>query len=167
MKFKIAFSILLIGFPFHGHAQSYKIKEEVKRIVFLGNSITYAGQYITYIDAYLSIRYPQKNYEIINLGLPSETVSGLSEPNHANGEFPRPNLHDRLERLLAQTKPDLVIACYGMNDGIYMPLEEGRFEKFKDGISRLQKEVVKQGAEIIHITPPIYDGQKGKAYADV
>ena len=67
MKFKIAFSILLIGFPFHGHAQSYKIKEEVKRIVFLGNSITYAGQYITYIDAYLSIRYPQKNYEIINL----------------------------------------------------------------------------------------------------
>ena len=167
MKFKIAFSILLIGFPFHGHTQSYKIKEEVKRIVFLGNSITYAGQYITYIDAYLSIRYPQKNYEIINLGLPSETVSGLSEPNHANGEFPRPNLHDRLERLLAQTKPDLVFACYGMNDGIYMPLEDGRFEKFKDGISRLHKEVVKQGAEIIHITPPIYDGQKGKAYADV
>ena len=167
MKFKIAFSILLIGFPFHGQAQSYKIKEEVKRIVFLGNSITYAGQYITYIDAYLSIRYPQKNYEIINLGLPSETVSGLSEPNHANGEFPRPNLHDRLERLLAQTKPNLVFACYGMNDGIYMPLEEGRFEKFKDGISRLHKEVVKQGAEIIHITPPIYDGQKGKAYADV
>lgn len=167
MKFKLAFSILLIGFPFHGHAQSYKIKEEVKRIVFLGNSITYAGQYITYIDAYLSIRYPQKNYEIINLGLPSETVSGLSEPNHANGEFPRPNLHDRLERLLAQTKPDLVFACYGMNDGIYMPLEEGRFKKFKDGISRLHKEVVKQGAEIIHITPPIYDGPKGKAYADV
>jgi len=99
--------------------------------------------------------------------LPSETVSGLSEPNHANGEFPRPNLHDRLERLLAQTKPDLVFACYGMNDGIYMPLEDVRFEKFKDGISRLHKEVVKQGAEIIHITPPIYDGQKGKAYADV
>ncbi len=167
MKFKIAFSILLTGFLFHVHAQSYKIKEEVKRIVFLGNSITYAGQHITYIDAYLSIRYPQKNYEIINLGLPSETVSGLSEPNHANGEFPRPSLHDRLERLLAQTKPDLIFACYGMNDGIYMPLEEGRFEKFKDGISRLHKEVVKQGAEIIHITPPIYDGQKGKAYADV
>ena len=62
----------------NGHAQPYKIKEGVKRIVFIGNSITYAGQYITYINAYLSIRYPQKNYEIINLGLPSETVSGLS-----------------------------------------------------------------------------------------
>ena len=167
MKWKIIFSILLINFQMNGHAQPYKIKEGVKRIVFIGNSITYAGQYITYINAYLSIRYPQKNYEIINLGLPSETVSGLSEPNHANGEFPRPNLHDRLKRLLAKTKPDLVFACYGMNDGIYMPLAEDRFKKFREGILCLNKKVTLQGAEIIYITPPIYQGKEGKAYSDV
>ncbi|MDG1027978.1 MAG: SGNH/GDSL hydrolase family protein [Flavobacteriaceae bacterium] len=166
-KFKFFLTILFIGLQIIGHAQSYKIKEGVKRIVFIGNSITYAGGYINYVNAYLSIRFPQKNYEIINLGLPSETVSGLSEPNHANGAFPRPNLHDRLKRLLAMTKPDLVFACYGMNDGIYMPLEEGRFKKFRQGISRLHTEVVNQGAEIIHLTPPIYDGHQGKTYSDV
>ena len=122
-----------MGIQNFSYAQPYKIEEGVKRIVFVGNSITYAGGYINYIDTYLSIRYPKKNYEIINLGLPSETVSGLSEPNHANGAFPRPNLHDRLESLLNKTKPDLIFACYGMNDGIYKPLDETRFKKFRDG----------------------------------
>jgi lysophospholipase L1-like esterase len=165
MIFKNVFNLLFLGIQIFGHAQSYKIKESVKRIVFIGNSITYAGDYISYIDAYLSIRYPKKNYEIINLGLPSETVSGLSEPDHAHGEFPRLNLHRRLERLLNDTKPDLIFACYGMNDGIYMPLDEGRIKKFRDEISRLHNKVVTQGAEIIHLTPPIYDGEKVKITA--
>ena len=66
-------------------------------------------------------------------GLPSETVSGLSEPGHAGGAFPRPDLHERLERVLEQTRPDLIVACYGMNDGIYHPFTEARFEKYQAG----------------------------------
>lgn len=141
----------------------------VKRIVFLGNSITYNGKYIEDIEAYLLARYPQQRFELINLGLPSETVSGLSEDGHANGRFPRPDLHERLARVLAQTKPDLVFACYGINDGIYQPFDEGRFQKFKDGINWLHLEIVKTGAKIIHVTPPVYDELKGgkKGYADV
>lgn len=148
-------------------SQNYSISDDVKRIVFLGNSITYQGKYIEFIDGYFSILYPEKNYEIINVGLPSETVSGLSEPNHANGKFPRPDLHERLDRVIAATKPDLVFACYGMNDGIYLPFSEERFGKYKDGIKWLHEEIEKTGAEIIHITPPIYDERKGAAYSNV
>ncbi|MGC4034925.1 MAG: SGNH/GDSL hydrolase family protein [Chitinophagaceae bacterium] len=141
----------------------------VHRILFLGNSITYAGQYVTDIEAYYTVNYPSKHFEFINVGLPSETVSGLSEDGHAGGQFPRPDLHERLARVLAQTKPDLVFACYGMNDGIYMPFDEERFQKFKDGINWLHNEVVKTGATIIHLTPPVYDEMKGnsKGYAAV
>ena len=57
----------------------------------------------------------------INLGLPGETVTGLSEPGHP---FPRPNVHERFGRVLAGGKPDLVFACYGMNDGIYYPFSD-------------------------------------------
>ena len=96
----------------------------VRRVVVLGNSITYAGTYVTFIDAYFRLHYPNQPVEFINLGLPSETVSGLSEDGHADGKFPRPDLHERLSRLLTLTKPDLVIACYGMNDGIYLPLDK-------------------------------------------
>lgn len=138
-----------------------KIGPKVKRIVFLGNSITWQANYVNDVIAYLTVRYPDRHFEFINVGLPSETVSGLSEPGHANGAFPRPDLHERLQRVLDQSKPDLVFACYGMNDGIYMPFDTGRFQKFKDGINWLHNEVAKSGAQIIHITPPGFDELKG------
>ena len=58
------------------------------RIIFLGDSITYGGHYVEYIDALLRLENPQSHRELLDLGLPSETVSGLSEPNHAEGKFP-------------------------------------------------------------------------------
>jgi len=159
--------IFLFAFQISSYTQPYEIQKNVKRIVFIGNSITYSGKYIEYIDAYLSIKYPDKDYEIINVGLPSETVSGLSEENHAKGAFPRPDLHDRLDRIISQTQPDLVLSCYGMNDGIYLPFDDKRFQKYKDGINWLNNTVEQFGADIINITPPIYDERKGPAYANV
>lgn len=140
-----------------------------KKVLFLGNSITYGGQYITDIEAYCTINYPDQKIEFINMGLPSETVAGLSEPGHAGGKFPRPDLHERLDRIMALVKPDLVFACYGMNDGLYMPFEEGRFVKYKEGINWLHDKYVKAGIRIIHLTPPIYDELRGgkKGYAAV
>jgi lysophospholipase L1-like esterase/pimeloyl-ACP methyl ester carboxylesterase len=129
----------------------------VRRVVFLGDSITYSGQYIEYIEAYAVSRFPERRIEFLNLGLPSETVSGLSEPGHAGGQFPRPDLHERLARVLEQTKPDLVVACYGMNDGIYYPFGEERFQKFQDGIRRLREQAASAGAQVLHITPPPFD----------
>src|SRR6267154_2400842 len=91
------------------------------RVIFLGDSITYSGQYVDDLEMVLRNASSGAGFEFLDLGLPSETVSGLTEPGHANGSFPRPNLHDRLPRLLEVKRPDLVIACYGMNDGIYYP----------------------------------------------
>jgi lysophospholipase L1-like esterase len=143
-----------------GYGQSL-FPPTVKRVVFLGNSITYAGKYVTAIDCYYRSHYPNQPIEFINVGLPSETVSGLSEDGHADGKFPRPDLHERLGRVLTQTKPDLVFASYGMNDGIYLPFDDTRFQQFKDGIEWLHDEVAKTGAVLIHLTPPVYDDLKG------
>ncbi len=135
--------------------------ENVQRIVFLGDSITYAGQYIEFIEAYYASRFPNRSLEFLDLGLPSETVSGLSEEGHAGGQFPRPDLHERLGRVLEKAKPDLVLACYGMNDGIYLPFSEERFHAFQTGIQRLHERVTAAGARIIHVTPPTFDEVKG------
>ncbi|NME68718.1 SGNH/GDSL hydrolase family protein [Flammeovirga aprica] len=147
--------------------EHFSIDPSIKRVVFLGNSITYAGSYISYFETYFRLNYPNRTIEFINVGLPSETVTGLSEEGHANGEFPRPDLHERLQRVLDQLKPDLVFACYGMNDGIYLPYDDQRFAKYKEGMEWLHEEVIKSGAEIIHLTPAIYDPIKGEAYANV
>src|SRR5687767_1930208 len=130
-------------------ARAEEFLPKTRRILFLGDSITYAGQYVDYFEAYLAVNYPDRGFEVINAGLPSETVSGLSEPGHADGKFPRPNLHERLDRALAKTKPDLVFACYGMNDGIYQPFSEERFNRFRLGVIRLRNKVAAAGAQII------------------
>ncbi|MFO0888625.1 MAG: SGNH/GDSL hydrolase family protein [Isosphaeraceae bacterium] len=131
--------------------------EGVHRVVFLGDSITYAGEYIAFTEAILRVKQPALRCEFLDLGLPSETVSGLSEPGHAGGQFPRPDLHERLDRVLRQTKPDLIVACYGMNDGIYYPFGEDRFSRFKEGMEFLRERAKAGGARVLHLTPPVFD----------
>jgi lysophospholipase L1-like esterase/dienelactone hydrolase len=141
-----------------------KSLSEHKRVVFLGDSITYAGEYIEFVETYVRLKYPNSTVEFINLGLPSETVSGLSEPGHAGGSFPRPDLHERLDRVLEKAHPDLIFACYGMNDGIYYPFSQERFGRFQDGVHRLREKAEAADAKLIHITPPTFDPRplKGK-----
>ncbi|MCA9058234.1 MAG: SGNH/GDSL hydrolase family protein [Planctomycetaceae bacterium] len=131
-----------------------------QRILFLGDSITHAGGYVNLIEAELRLRHragdtsiPQVP-EIVNIGLSSETCSGLSEPDHP---FPRPDVHERLDRALDQVKPDLVVACYGMNDGIYYPFSEERFAAYRRGIDLLIQKVHAIDAILILITPPPFD----------
>ena len=162
----VIFISLLSNFSAYAQNES-NLPQDVNRIVFLGNSITYSGQYISYIETYFRLKHPDQELEWINVGLPSETVSGLSEDNHAGGAFPRPDLHERLDRVFGQLKPDLVFVNYGMNDGIYLPLDEGRFQKYKDGMEWLDAKIMEIDAEAIFLTPPVYDPKKGAAYSNV
>lgn len=129
-----------------------------KKVAVLGDSITQGGGYVTYISYYLEKLHPQKKFDIYSLGLSSETLSGLSEPGHAGGKFPRPCLFERLGRLLEKVKPEVVFACYGMNDGIYMPLDPNRFDAFKKGVNKLVEQCKAAGVkDIFLVTPPIFD----------
>jgi len=130
------------------------------RIAILGDSITYDGRWAAGLVAWMERRGTEA--EVIAVGLPSETVSGLSEEGHAGGQFPRPAVGERIERVLRVVRPDLVIACYGMNCGIYRPLAEERFAAFTTGMQRLHDTVEAAGAKIIHLTPPVYDARPDK-----
>ena len=71
--------------------------------------------------------------------------------------------------MLEKSKPNLVIACYGMNCGIYRPVSEHGFNAYKAGIQQLKSKAEKAGAQIIFVTPPYYDDHgKSKSfnYAD-
>lgn len=130
---------------------------EAPRILFLGDSITYGGEYVELVETWLRTAHPESRSEIFNVGLPSETASGLSEAGHAGGAFPRPDVHERLDRVLGTIHPDVVFACYGMNDGIYFPYDDARAARFQDGIRRLHDKVAATGARIIHVTSAPFD----------
>ena len=55
-------------------------------------------------------------------------------------------------------KPGVVLACYGINDGIHLPLDPARFAAFQKGIAGLIDRCRSAGVkEIFLITPPIFD----------
>jgi lysophospholipase L1-like esterase len=156
---RIALSVCLLVTPLL-HAEEPPQRDLLKRssrVVFLGDSITAAGRYVACFDTWLELQQLDPKPLVIDVGLPSETVSGLSEDGHAGGKFPRPDLAERLDRVLAATKPDLVVACYGINCGIYLPFDAGRFEKYQQGMTGLKSRVEKAGAKFVVITPPFYD----------
>lgn len=145
----------------------YSFPKQTKKVLFLGNSIAYAGKFITYFETIYRLEHPKEKIEFINLGLPSETVSGLSEKNHANGKFPRPDLRERLVRSLNVIQPDFIFVNYGINDGIFMPFDEGRFKKYKKGICWLDEKIKRRKIPVIYITNSVYDKTKDSAYSNV
>ncbi|MEL7267167.1 MAG: hypothetical protein AAFP69_20480, partial [Planctomycetota bacterium] len=103
---------------------------------------------------------PDRDITVINLGLSSETVSGITEPVHP---FPRPNVFYRLETALRISRPNWVVACYGMNDGIYRPVNDEIKDKFRGGIQQLVDRCEAFGARVILATPPFFDAQAPRA----
>ncbi|MEM7476451.1 MAG: GDSL-type esterase/lipase family protein [Planctomycetota bacterium] len=125
--------------------------------VFLGDSNTYSGDYVAMLDAWMEVL--PKRPKLLNLGVSSETASGLSEVDHP---FKRPCVHERLSKVLAMTKPGVVFVCYGMNDGIYQPRSEENFKAYQDGMLKLSLEVRKSGARLVVLTPPLFEPEPVK-----
>jgi lysophospholipase L1-like esterase len=137
----------------------------VQRIVFLGDSITQGGDYVTDFDCWLISR--GIHIEVLNLGLASESATDLTEAENAGHKksfgFGRPLLSERLDRVLAATKPDLLIACYGMNDGGSLPADQAGTERFAAAITHLRDKALKAGVKrVVLCTPPPHDA-KGNA----
>lgn len=74
------------------------------RIVFLGDSITEQYQYSSYIELYLTTRFPHWNLRFINAGIGGDTAGGGA---------------GRFQAHVLNEKPTAVTINFGMNDGGY------------------------------------------------
>lgn len=134
--------------------------EGVRRMVFLGDSITQAGVFVTDVECWLISRGHQ--FEVLNIGLSSETATALTkEENDCHVKaagFPRPFVGDRLERSLALTKPDLLFVCYGMNDAASLPEGTEGLARYAEAMTRLREIALRSGVKrVVICTPPIHD----------
>ena len=146
-------------------AKAAEMLRGVHRIVFLGDSITQDGNYVVDCECWLLEHGFQ--VEVLNLGLGSETATDLTPEENAwhlkaNG-FGRPFVSERLDRALAATKPDLLFACYGMNDSTSLTADARGIRRFSEAITNLRDAAIKAGVKrVVICTPPVYD-DKGDA----
>jgi lysophospholipase L1-like esterase len=117
------------------HVTSGQLRD-IRRIVFLGDSITQSANYVTDFECWLLSQGIQ--IEVITVGLGSETATDLT-PEENEGHlkahgFGRPFISQRLDRILTATRPDLIFACYGMNDSGALPPNEVGLARFASSI---------------------------------
>jgi lysophospholipase L1-like esterase len=145
----------LLALPVHTLAALPAAALAGRRVLVLGDSITQDGRYVSYLEYYLDRLDAGPACDLISIGLSSETVSGLSEKSHP---FPRPCVLERLDRALKAVDPQVVFACYGMNDGIYFPPAPERYAAFDAGLHQLIAAVRAAGiARLVLLTPPVFD----------
>lgn len=78
--------------------------EKGERVVFVGNSITHAGHYHSFIWLYYMTRFPDKPVTIMNAGIGGESAWDIK---------------DRLDYDVFNKKPTYVALTFGMNDTGY------------------------------------------------
>jgi hypothetical protein len=158
MKPTLLFAIFcLLSAPAFVSAQTPYTAHELsgKRVLWLGDSITNMGVYVSLVEYFLDKDYPADHFDIISVGLSGEIVAKLDPAD-------QPAKHrcvlDRLGPALAKVKPDVVFACYGMNDGLYTPGNPRRLATFMAGVHELIDRCHAAGVkQVILITPPIFD----------
>ena len=155
----ILFSSLSLEAGDSGDMRSADSLRHVKRIVFLGDSITQKGDYIADVECWLLSQ--GMTPEVLNLGLGSETATDLSaqenEGHIKKFGFGRPAVSERIDRVLEQTKPDLLFICYGMNDGVEL-------DRYAEAINALRKKALASGVKThVFCTPPVRDNKKDLA----
>src|SRR5207244_3890755 len=72
------------------------------RVVFLGDSITEQYQYSSYMELYLTTRFPKGNFVFLNAGIGGDTANGGA---------------NRFQSQVLDDKPTAVTINFGMNDG--------------------------------------------------
>jgi lysophospholipase L1-like esterase len=113
-----------------------------ERIVFLGDSITEQYQYSTYMELYLTTRFPKWDLTFINAGIGGDT---------AWGGAPRFAAH-----VLAE-KPTAVTIDFGMNDGGYGKLDQNRLNMYVKNTRAMLEAAKKADVRVALISPNVVD----------
>lgn len=84
------------------------------RVIFVGNSITEAGAYVSYIYLYYMTHFPGKKLVILNGGIGGDKAS---------------DIYRRLDYDILAKKPNVLVLTFGMNDTGYYEFNNANADK--------------------------------------
>lgn len=112
------------------------------RVVFLGDSITEQYQYSTYIELYLTTRFPTGNMTFINAGIGGDTANGGA---------------GRFQSHVLDEKPTAVTINFGMNDGGYGKFNPAANKVFVEKTEAMLKMAKDAGVRVAVCSPNAVD----------
>jgi lysophospholipase L1-like esterase len=119
------------------------------RIVFLGDSITEQYQYSSYIELYLTTRFPDWDLTFINAGIGGDTATGGAS---------------RFKAHVLDEQPTCVTIDFGMNDGGYGGFDAAGNARYVKGTTAMLEAAKKAGVRVALISPNAVDRRKGKNF---
>ena len=112
------------------------------RIVFLGDSITEQYEYSSYIELYLTTRFPGANFTFINAGISGDTAGGGA---------------GRFQAHVLNEKPTAVTINFGMNDGGYGTFDPARNKQYVEKTAAMLDAAKKAGVRVALVSPNAVD----------
>ena len=109
-------------------------------LAIIGDSITEGRQYGSLVENYLLMCQPAK-VRVMQFGWSGENVSGFN---------------NRMADFLAM-KPTVATLCYGMNDGMYKPVDDRIREMFREGLTKGVRTLKKSGTRVLVGSPGCVD----------
>jgi lysophospholipase L1-like esterase len=108
------------------------------RVLFLGDSITEQYQYSSYIELYLTTRFPAGEMTFYNAGIGGDTAAGGARrfANHVLAE-----------------RPTALTIDFGMNDGAYGQFDARRAEQYVKSTNEMLDAAKKAGVRVALISP--------------
>jgi lysophospholipase L1-like esterase len=112
------------------------------RVVFLGDSITEQYQYSTYLELYLTTRFPKGNMTFLNAGIGGDTANGGA---------------GRFQKHVLDEKPTAVTINFGMNDGGYGKFNPQSNKTFVERTEAMLKMAKDAGVRVALLSPNAVD----------
>ncbi|QDU23408.1 GDSL-type esterase/lipase family protein [Urbifossiella limnaea] len=112
------------------------------RVVFLGDSITEQYQYSTYVELYLTTRFPNGKMSFLNAGIGGDTAGGGA---------------GRFQSHVLDEKPTAVTINFGMNDGGYGKFDANRAKQFAERTEAMLKMAKDAGVRVALLSPNAVD----------
>ena len=115
------------------------------RVSFLGDSITAQYQYSSYIELYLTTRFPDWNLTFLNTGIGGDTANGGA---------------GRFERSVLIDKPTAITINFGMNDAGYGKFNQAANKVYVEKTAAMLDMAKAVGARVAVVSPNAVDRRK-------
>ncbi|MEO2088605.1 MAG: GDSL-type esterase/lipase family protein [Gemmataceae bacterium] len=121
------------------------------RVVFLGDSITEQYQYSTYMELYLTTRFPKGHFVFLNAVIGGDTAHGGAA---------------RFQSHILDEKPTAITINFGMNDAGYQAFDEGKNKLYREKTAAMLKAAKDAGVRVALCSPNCVDARLSPGWSD-